>query len=97
MFNYSSTQIHQIQENGKKKTRKNIVAIKNGKGTKTVEINENGKVRKSTKNLSALEIESIQNSQFIPGLFKPCYDCLNTRSQRNQTRRNTKKKSDSGK
>jgi hypothetical protein len=71
-FQYYSKQIHTSVKNGKKTTRKNTVVVKNGKGTKTVVTKENGKTRKSTKRLRPKEIHGIQNSQFIPGLFKDC-------------------------
>ena len=97
MFNYESSQVHSVVENGRQMTKKNIVNIQNGKGTKTVEVTENGKTRKSTKNLTNAEIQKIQRNQFIPGLFKPCYNCINTRQTNNTTRRNSKKKSRSRK
>jgi hypothetical protein len=102
MFHYSSSQVHEVVENGVKKSKRNTVNISNGKGTKTVELTENGKTRKSTKKLSNAEIQKIQKNEFIPGLFKECHDCLNTstggsRSSGTQTRRNTKKKSRSRK
>jgi hypothetical protein len=71
-FQYYSEQIHTSVKNGKKTTRKNTVVVKNGKGTKTVSMKERGRTRKTTKRLTPKEIHSIQNSQFIPGLFKDC-------------------------
>jgi hypothetical protein len=94
-FAFESTQVHQVEENGHIKTKKNIVNISNGKGTKTVEVIENGKTRKNTKKLSKEEVAKIQKNEFIPGLFKPCYDCL--RSPSTQTRRSSKKKGSSRK
>jgi hypothetical protein len=105
MFNYTSSQVHNVVENGRQMTKKNIVNIENGKGVKTVEVTQNGKTRKSTKKLTNAEIQKIQKNQFIPGLFKPCYNCINTRQAlrqasrqtTNQTRRNSKKKGESRK
>ncbi len=94
-FTFHSEQVHSVQENGQQKTKKNIVNIVNGKGTKTVEITENGKTRRNTQKLSKKEQEKIQQNQFIPGLFKPCYNCL--RSPSRQTRRYSKKKGSSRK
>lgn len=95
-FEYHSTQVHSVEENGQSKTKKNSVDISNGKGTKTVELTENGKTRKNSKRLTSEEVEKIQKNQFIPGLFQPCYDCLNkkggSRIRSRQTRRTTKKK-----
>ena len=95
VFQYSSTQVHEVQENGRQVMKKNSVNIANGKGTKTVEITENGKTRKSTKKLSNAEMEKIQKNQFIPGLFKSCTNCL--RPSSSQTRRVNKKKGSSRK
>lgn len=95
MFEFTSSQTHSVEENGHQKTRTNTVSIANGKGIKTVEIRENGKTRKSTKKLNSAEIAKIQTNQFIPGLFKPCLDCLNSRTALTQTRRTPKKKSGS--
>lgn len=89
-FAFQSTQVHEVEENGHQKTKRNIVNISNGKGTKTVEVTENGTTRKHTKKLSPEEVAKIQKNEFIPGLFKPCYDCL--RSPPTQTRRASKKK-----
>jgi hypothetical protein len=68
-FEYHSEQIHTTVKNGTKTTSNNIVKVKNGKGTKTVMLKENGRTRKSIKPLTPKEIRSIKNSQFIPGLF----------------------------
>ncbi len=94
-FAFHSSQVHHLEENGHKKTKVNSVDVSNGQGTKTVEITENGKTRKNTKKLSKSEIAKIQKNEFIPGLFKPCYDCL--RSPSTQTRRSSKKKRSSRK
>ncbi len=90
-FRYHSTQMHEVVENGVRKVKKNSVNINNGQGTKTVETMENGKTRKVTHKLNNSEIKRIAKNQFIPGLFKSCTDCLNTRSPSNTTRRNSKK------
>jgi hypothetical protein len=72
---------------GKTKTRKNIVKIRGTKGTKTVEITEGKKIKKSTHKLKPSEIRKIQRNQFIPGLFKPCLKCLAPRMTRRMIRR----------
>lgn len=69
-FEYHSEQTHTAINNGTKTTKKNTVTVKNGKGTKTVTVKENGRTRKSMKPLTPKEIRSIQKSQFIPGLFR---------------------------
>lgn len=76
-FAFHSEQVHSTYENGEQQTKKNVVNIKNGKGTKTVTVMKNGKTKSSTKKLNTAEIKKIKQNQFIPGLFKPCYDCLN--------------------
>ena len=91
-FRYHSTQVHEMEENGVQQLKKNTVNIENGKGTKTVEVTKNGKTRKVTHKLTPSQVKKIQSNQFIPGLFKSCHDCLNTRLPSAQTRRNSKKK-----
>ena len=76
MFQYESTQFHMSKVDGKTQTRKNIVKIRNGKGTKTVVIMRDGKTKKSTHKLKPSEVRKIQKNQFIPGLFKPCLKCI---------------------
>jgi hypothetical protein len=96
-FRFHSTQVQEVIENGDAKIKKNIVSIENGKGSKTVETIENGKTRKVTHKLSNSEMKKIAKNEFIPGLFKSCTDCLNSRSRTNPTRRNSKKKGSSRK
>ena len=93
-FVYHSEQVHSTFENGAMKTKKNIVNIENGKGTKTVTMVTNGNSRSSTKKLSAAEIRKIRKNEFIPKLFKSCTDCLNARSKK-VSRSKTQKKKDS--
>lgn len=96
--NFQSREFFYSSVNGKSVQRENSVQIKNGKGTKSVTITENGKTRKSTHKLSPSEVQSICNRQFIPGLFSPCYKEANSsksstvRSRKSRTRRTTKKK-----
>jgi hypothetical protein len=91
-FAFHSEQVHSTYENGTEQTKKNIVNIKNGKGTKTVTIVKNGKANSSTKKLSTSEVKQIKQNQFIPGLFKPCYDCLNSTRSKSSSRSKTQKK-----
>jgi hypothetical protein len=92
-FAFHSEQVHSTYENGIEQTKKNIVNIKNGKGTKTVTIVKNGKANSSTKKLSTSEVKQIKQNQFIPGLFKPCYTCLkNTTRSKSSSRSKTQKK-----
>lgn len=79
-FSYHSEQVHSVFENGKGKTRRNIVNIKNGKGFKSVETYSNkGKLlTRKQKKLKKSELSCIRKNKFIPGLFK---DCIKTRKR----------------
>lgn len=59
---------------GKVHGTRNIVSIKNGKGTKTKEaLNAKGKVmERKRKTLKNKEINSIVKGQFVPGLWRTC-------------------------
>ncbi|NDG27545.1 MAG: hypothetical protein EB120_10275 [Proteobacteria bacterium] len=60
---------------GKGKTVRKEVNIKNGKGTKTVIMrNEKGKTRRSTVQIGEHELEQIRRNVFVPGLFRECLD-----------------------
>lgn len=90
-FSYHSEQVHSAFQNGKGQTRRNIVDIKEGKGTKAVETYDvNGKrVSRQEKTLTASELECIQKNKFIPGLFKDCIKPLRlgaTRSKPSRTK-----------
>lgn len=79
-FLYHSEQVHANYVNSEGQTRRNIVHVENGKGTKTLEImNAKGKtVKKTKKALTKAEIAKIKANRFIPGLFT---------SMRSKTRR----------
>ena len=89
-FSYHSEQIHSAFKNGKGQTRRNVVDIKNGKGYKAVETYQADGKRKSRvqKDLSIQELQCIQKSKFIPGLFK---DCIKPMRPALKTRRRTRK------
>ena len=91
MLSYHSEQVHTSMVNGQVKEKRNIVNIENGKGTKTVILRENGKTRKSSHKLNPKEKEKIINGIFVEQLFKPCYDCLRTKSK-SRSRTQKKKK-----
>lgn len=78
--------------NGVKREQENIVNIRNGKGTKTVKVRENGKTRKVSRQLTDKNIQCIRRHQFIPGLFSDCLTDVNLRLGSSNTRRSTKKK-----
>ena len=85
-FSYSSEQIHSMFQSGKGVTQRNIVSIKDGKGTKASETySASGKqLGRTEKDLTAKELECIQRNEFIPGLFK---DCIRPLSLKNTTRK----------
>ena len=71
-FEYFSSQMHSHYMNGKGQTRRNTVSIKNGKGTKCIEVlDKRGKtIKKSKGTLKKSEIEKIKQNRFIPGLMR---------------------------
>jgi hypothetical protein len=73
-FNYASTQVHSILMNGKGQTRRNNVVVRNGKGSKSVEVYspKGTLVKRGTKKLTQNELQCIKKQEFIPGLFKDC-------------------------
>jgi hypothetical protein len=79
-FVFHSEQIYSTP----KGTRRNAVNVVDNKGKKEVNIyNSKGKMRKSTKKLSPLEIRHIRENRFIPKLFGG----MAMRSNRRKTRR----------
>ena len=87
---YHSEQVHTVVENGRGVTRRNVVDIRNGKGTKAVEEYsvDGKKVYSKEKALTKSELECIQRNKFVPGLFKDCIKPL--RSRRKTLRRKSK-------
>ena len=87
-FSYHSEQVHSVFQKGKGQTRRNIVDIKDGKGTKAVETYDvNGKrISRKEKNLTSSELECIQRNKFVPGLFKDCVKPLFLRSSATRTK-----------
>jgi hypothetical protein len=73
-FSYHSEQVHSVFVKGKGQTRRNVVDIKNGQGTKAVETySVDGKLRRrNEKQLTPAELDCIKRNKFIPGLFKDC-------------------------
>jgi hypothetical protein len=91
-FVYHSEQTHSSIVNGQTQVKKNIVNIKNGKGTKTVKYIENGKTRTATRKIKPEEMKKIKQGIFVPKLFQPCYDCLNVRNKSKSRSKTQKKK-----
>jgi hypothetical protein len=79
--------------NGIQETIMNV-EVKNGQGTKSVTLVENGKTKKSVKKLTKKEIQNIGMNRFMPGFFTKCIgDCKKgvTRSK-SKARKTMKKK-----
>ena len=75
-FQYKSVQMH----SDNKQTKITRVTVLGKKGYKSVEIRKRGKkTRKSRKPLTMKQIRCIKRCEFIPGLFKDCIDCINSR------------------
>ncbi len=79
-FNYENTETK--MQNGGKIVRK--VAIKKGKGYKSITKYHKGKKISSVKKqIHKSHIELIKNGKFIPGLFN---DCKNCKTKKNRTK-----------
>jgi hypothetical protein len=87
-FSYHSEQVHSVFSKGKGQTRRNIVDIKNGKGSKAVETYAmDGKLKnRNEKQLTQTELDCIKRNKFIPGLFKDCIKPLKPAKTRKQKR-----------
>ncbi len=90
-FSYHSEQVHSIFSKGRGHTRRNIVDIKNGKGSKAVETYAmDGKLKnRNEKQLTQTELDCIKRNKFIPGLFKDCIKPLKA-SKPSKTRKRSK-------
>jgi len=90
---YKSQQVRQVMgPNGIEETIMNV-EVKNGVGTKSVTIVENGKTRKSVKKLTKKEIHNIGANRFMPGFFTKCLgDCKKQTRSKAKTRKAMKKK-----
>ena len=75
-FHFVSQESHTSIQNGSKQTKEQIVNVRNGKGTKTVIVNNKKGTHKSTRKLTKKEIKNIQSRKFMPNLFSDCYNSL---------------------
>ncbi len=80
-FYYTSKQVRRTTIRGKTHTRINSVDIKNGHGTKTVQMytvkkGKKSRTKTSKKRLTRKELTCIRKCKFIPGLFNDCMECL---------------------
>lgn len=71
VFKFHSHQVHHVQANGHRRTRRNIVRVNGSKGTKIIETHDSkhGKTRRA-KALTRKEIKNIKSGVFMPKLFK---------------------------
>jgi hypothetical protein len=90
---YKSQQVRQVMgPNGIQETIMDV-EVKNGKGTKSVTVMEDGKTRKSIKKLSKKEIKNIGMNRFMPGFFTKCIgDCNKAKTRSKAKARKTMKK-----
>lgn len=79
-YHSESVQWTSSPKKGKIHGRRNIVTIKNGKGTKKVEVlNAKGApIRAKTVKLSRSEVKNVRRGNFMPGFWANCKsdDCL---------------------
>jgi hypothetical protein len=78
---------------GKGQTRRSIVDIKNGQGTKAVETYAaDGKIKqRNEKQLTQTELDCIKRNKFVPGLFKDCIKPLKAINKSRKTRKRTRR------
>ena len=83
-FHYHSEQVRKVNN----KTRRNIVNIENGKGTKSfIEYSPQGKILKeNTKPLTQHEVANIRNYRFMPNLFHNVQPSLRSKGRRTRRR-----------
>ena len=77
-FKYFSEQNHSVMVNGRAKTSRQTVSIKNGKGYKEVK-NNHGTKRIPLKKK---DIDRIRKNEFIPRLFNDCKKCLTRKARK---------------
>lgn len=74
-----------------KKIKETLVKVENGKGTKTVVIEDAHGVHANTMSLNASEIRNIQKRRFMPALFKSSMKNINAKKARNSHKKSHKK------
>lgn len=83
-YTFNSVQTHLNVRDGHLEEVTESVSVRNGKGTKSVRIRRNNKVKTAKHKLSSKELKNIKGKNFMPNLFTPCHtDC-------NKPLRNTK-------
>jgi hypothetical protein len=78
-YSFNSVQTHLNVQGGHVEEVTEAVSVRNGKGTKSVRIRRNNKVKTAKHKLSPLELKNIQSKTFMPKLFEPCHgECKKT-------------------
>ena len=83
---------HQIITPHGKKVKETLVKVKNGKGTKTVLVEDDYGVHADTMPLNVSELRNIQKRKFMPGLFKSSMKNIKTKKSHKLSKRKTAKK-----
>lgn len=74
-----------------KKIKETLVKIKNGRGTKTVVVENDYGVRADTMPLNASEIRNIQMRKFMPTLFKSSMKNIKGKTAKRRSKRSVKR------
>ena len=92
-YTFNSVQTHLNVRDGHLEEVTESVSVRNGKGTKSVRIRQNNKVKTAKHTLSPTELKNIRNKTFMPNLFQPCHkDCTKgTRKVKGQKKTPSKK------
>ena len=96
-YSFNSVQTHLNVSNGHLEEVTESVSVRNGKGTKSVRIRRNNKVKTAKHKLSPAELKNIKTKNFMPNLFVPCHnDCKKpqvpkVRNAKTQKKKPTKK------
>ena len=73
-----------------RKIKETLVTVENGKGKKTIIIEDDNGVHSETTSLNASELRNIEKRKFMPGLFTASIANINTKKNKNNN--NNKKK-----
>jgi hypothetical protein len=95
-YSFNSVQTHLNVSNGHVEEVTESVSVRNGKGTKSVRIRRNNKVKTAKQKLTPTELKNIKAKNFMPNLFVPCHnDCAKikpkVRNAKTQKKKPTKK------
>jgi hypothetical protein len=91
MFAYTSMESYGTVTPQGKKVKETLVKIKNGRGTKTVVVENDYGVRADTMPLNASEIRNIQMRKFMPTLFKSSMKNIKAKTAKRRSKRSVKR------